>query len=398
MSSLHFSSGCVDLLGRNRLGEVVFEPFGQMQALAAACPEHPYSKIGADAVKSGLDFFVDQAKARNLDYCANGDKNHLHITALGKVRTTYLSPDGVYSPRIEEAFLNKKKVAVLNFAGFRDFYPELAAANLKKHPLFENCQITTGEIKLPELSRTGGSVRELRSIDIARHFDCAKDLGPVAEQISRLGQGAQFVALPAILGISNYKSIRKSLEDITGTIIYEVPTLPPSILGMRLDEALRSRFAELGGVLLSGERVCGGGIEKSRVFSLDLASRAKISADNFVLATGSFFSGGLASRLDSIREPVFNLKVLANQKRGNWYNPTFLSKESHPFMEYGVMTDSSLRGLDAAGRAVENLYCAGAVLAGYHPVREQSGLGVAIGTGVFAADRIIGQANNPNNS
>jgi glycerol-3-phosphate dehydrogenase subunit B len=393
MSSLHFSSGCVDLLGRNRLGEKVFEPFKELKALAAACPEHPYSKIGADAVKSGLDFFVGQAKARNLDYCANKDKNHLHITALGRVRTTYLSPDGVYSPRIEEAFLNKKKVAVLNFAGFRDFYPELAAANLKKHPLFEKCTITTGQIKLPELSPTGGRIRELRSIDIARHFDCAKDLGPVAEQISRLGQGAQFVAMPAILGINNFGRIRDSLEKLAGTIIYEVPTLPPSILGMRLDEALRSRFAELGGVLLPGERVCGGAIEKSRVLSLALASRAKISADNFVLATGSFFSGGLVSRPDSIREPVFDLKVFANQRRGNWYNPVFLSAESHPFMEYGVVTDSSLCALDASGRAVENLYCAGAVLAGYHPVREQSGLGVAISTGVFAADRVIGQAN-----
>ncbi|MDI6796401.1 MAG: glycerol-3-phosphate dehydrogenase subunit GlpB, partial [Desulfatibacillaceae bacterium] len=296
---------------------------------------------------------------------------------------------GVYSPRIEEAFFNKKKVAILNFAGFRDFYPELAAANLKKHPLFEKCEIATNEIKLPEINGKGRGVRELRSIDIARYFDCAKNLAPVAEQISRLGQGAQFVALPAILGISNYQSIRKSLEEIAGAIIYEVPTLPPSILGMRLDEALKSRFAELGGVLLSGERVLGGGIENSRVLSLWLQSRSKISADNFVLATGSFFSGGLVSRLDSIKEPVFNLKILADQKRGNWYNPAFLSAESHPFMEYGVMTDSRLNALDASGRAVENLFCAGAVLAGYHPVREQSGLGVAIGTGVFAADRII---------
>ncbi len=388
MNALHFSSGCIDLLGRHPEDQVVYSPFDAIPSFIAAHPRHPYAKAGPEIIKAALGYFQGQVRCQGLEYVSNEPGNHFHVTALGALKPTYLSPRGVFNENIKGMFGEKAEIAIFNFAGYRDFHPGLAAACLKKHPLFADCKVTAGEVPLPEGHE--GPV-ELRSTDIARMFDKQTHLGWIADQIKAQAKNARFVAFPAFLGMEDSQAVLQKLQQMTGKIIYEVPTLPPSILGMRLDAALKSRFAALGGVFLAGDRVVSGSIQDGAVRSIRTKNNGAtdLSARAFVLATGSFFSKGLASDAKAVIEPVFNLAVDSSLPRSTWYGPRFTEPGGHPFLTFGLKTDKAFHPLDTKGEAIANLYGVGAVLAHYNPVKEGSGSGVAITTGYFAAEDIL---------
>ncbi|WP_368165640.1 anaerobic glycerol-3-phosphate dehydrogenase subunit GlpB, partial [Aeromonas sp. R9-1] len=112
-------------------------------------------------------------------------------------------------------------------------------------------------------------------------------------------------------------------------------------------------------------------------------------ADHFILATGSFFSRGLESRLRGIREPIFGADVLSDPERDAWAGRRLFSH--HPFMGFGVKTDERLRVL-RSGQPLTNLFGAGSILAHYDPIAEGSGSGVAVATGWQAAGHILESA------
>ncbi|MEW5722061.1 MAG: glycerol-3-phosphate dehydrogenase subunit GlpB [Thermodesulfobacteriota bacterium] len=394
MSALHFSSGSIDLWGRRPGGGTVRAPWRELPDLLAGRPGHPYAKCPDGLIKEALSFLQAQAAAGGLSLYANGRENHFHVTTLGTLKPTYLSSRSVFNERLKAAYLSHPRVAILNFAGFRDFHPALAAAGLARHPMFRRSKIVTGTLRLPEPRRFERPAVELRSIDLARLFDRPGALERTAARIKDAAGDAEVVGLPATLGLTRYHQALETLERLTGLLICEIPTLPPSILGLRLDDALKNRFAALGGVYIAGDRVTGGEMTGGRLDHVHTKARGRerLEAGCFVLATGSFFSGGLESRFHRVSEPVFGLALEAEEGRMSWSDREFFPPRGHPFLSYGVRTDERLRPFDARGDVVENLYCAGAVLAGYDPVLEGSGGGVAVATGYLAALGVLGRS------
>jgi glycerol-3-phosphate dehydrogenase subunit B len=391
MSALHFSSGSIDLLGYDDSGKVIYQPFEALQDLVRERPEHPYARCGLENIEQALAFFKAETAGPNASMYANGRQNHFHVTGLGTLKPTYFSPQSVFDDDIKNVFESGSDIASATFTGFRDFHPDLAAANLRQHPLFKNRRIVTGRINLPGPGREGRPVYEQRSIDLARLFDQGRIVEDTARQIRNLAQGAGVVGIPAVAGLHHGGAVLKQLRELSGKLIYEIPTLPPSILGLRLDDAIKTRFAELGGVFIAGDRVIGGDITENRLDHIHTQQygKARLSADYFVLASGSFFSGGLVSRFDDMTEPVFGLALDYKTGRGNWSNRKFLDPQSHPFLSFGVTVDEQLRPTGPNGQVVKNLYAAGAVLAGYNPIKEGCGGGVAIGTGYRAGLHIL---------
>jgi glycerol-3-phosphate dehydrogenase subunit B len=111
----------------------------------------------------------------------------------------------------------------------------------------------------------------------------------------------------------------------------------------------------------------------------------EFEADNFIIASGSFFSKGLVASQNEVVEPVFGLDVDAAADRGQWYDRNMFNAQ--PYMEFGVATDKDFR-TSINGVPVENLYAVGAILSGFNPIKEGCGAGVSILTALHVADSL----------
>ncbi|MDX7856678.1 glycerol-3-phosphate dehydrogenase subunit GlpB [Aeromonas caviae] len=389
-SALHFSSGSVDLL------ESDGDPRAALPAFMAAHPDHPYSKVGMQNIEGSLADLQRHCAEEGLPLMRQ-EHNHQRLTPIGTLKSTWLSPDTCACMTDAPA---PDAILLATLEGFRDFHPALAAANLATHARFAHSRILTGEIRLPQLAQFSRNPHEFRSADIARLFDKQGNgqrdlLADLAREISRMVQGCgvpgcRHIVLPACLSLGLVGPRLSELERRTGCTIKEVATMPPSLIGMRMQEALKRRFTALGGTFLTSERVLGARYDGDKVIGVHSqhGEDQLFEADHFVLASGSFFSRGLESRLGGIREPIFDADVLSLAERDAWAGRRLF--DHHPFMGFGVKTDERLRVL-RGGRPLTNLYGAGSVLAHYDPIKEGSGSGVAVATGWQAAGHILAE-------
>ncbi|MFM1702221.1 glycerol-3-phosphate dehydrogenase subunit GlpB [Aeromonas salmonicida] len=390
-SALHFSSGSIDLL------ESEGDPRAALPAFMAEHPDHPYSKVGLTNIEASLADLQRHCHEQGLPLF-HQETNHQRLTPIGTLKSTWLSPHTCACQTDAPA---PDAILLATLEGFRDFHPALAAANLATHSRFANCRIMTGEIRLPQLAEFSRNPHEFRSADIARLFDKQKGdqpdlLADLAREICRMvhessDPGCRHVVLPACLSLGLVGPRLAELEKRTGCTIKEVATMPPSLIGMRMQEALKRRFQALGGTFLTSERVLGARYEGDKVLGVHSQNGDDqlFEADHFVLASGSFFSRGLESRLRGIREPIFDADVLSLEERDAWAGRRLF--DHHPFMGFGVKTDDKLRVM-RGGKPLTNLYGAGSVLAHYDPIKEGSGSGVAVATGWQAAGHILGAA------
>ncbi|WP_324018900.1 glycerol-3-phosphate dehydrogenase subunit GlpB [Aeromonas caviae] len=389
-SALHFSSGSVDLL------ESEGDPRAALPAFMAAHPDHPYSKVGMQNIEGSLADLQRHCAEEGLPLMRQ-EHNHHRLTPIGTLKSTWISPDTCACVTDAPA---PDAILLATLEGFRDFHPALAAANLATHARFAHSRILTGEIRLPQLAQFSRNPHEFRSADIARLFDKQGPgqqdlLADLAREISRMVQGCgvpgcRHIVLPACLSLGLVGPRLSELERRTGCTIKEVATMPPSLIGMRMQEALKRRFMALGGTFLTSERVLGARYDGDKVIGVHSqhGEDQLFEADHFVLASGSFFSRGLESRLGGIREPIFDADVLSLAERDAWAGRRLF--DHHPFMGFGVKTDERLRVL-RGGRPLANLYGAGSVLAHYDPIKEGSGSGVAVATGWQAAGHILAE-------
>lgn len=389
-SALHFSSGSVDLL------ESDGDPRAALPAFMAAHPDHPYSKVGMQNIEGSLADLQRHCAEEELPLMRQ-EHNHQRLTPIGTLKSTWLSPDTCACVTDAPA---PDAILLATLEGFRDFHPALAAANLATHARFAHSRILTGEIRQPQLAQFSRNPHEFRSADIARLFDKQGPgqqdlLADLAREISRMVQGCgvpdcRHIVLPACLSLGLVGPRLSELERRTGCTIKEVATMPPSLIGMRMQEALKRRFMALGGTFLTSERVLGARYDGDKVIGVHSqhGEDQLFEADHFVLASGSFFSRGLESRLGGIREPIFDADVLSLAERDAWAGRRLF--DHHPFMGFGVKTDERLRVL-RGGRPLTNLYGAGSVLAHYDPIKEGSGSGVAVATGWQAAGHILAE-------
>jgi glycerol-3-phosphate dehydrogenase subunit B len=166
--------------------------------------------------------------------------------------------------------------------------------------------------------------------------------------------------------------------------------------GRRLFDALKAAFLKAGGRLILGSQVIDGEIQAGRVTHIrfQTVNRLKtVRADNFVLATGGIFGGGLQTDASGRAwEPIFGLPVAAEGDRHRWFEPKFVVPTGQPIGYAGLVINKRLNPVDNHGTPVaENLYVAGASLAGSNWISGRTGNGVAVTT----AAAIVSQVTSP---
>jgi len=371
-SALHFFSGSLEFYGLNK------NPF---EAVAGLGESHPYSKIGLENLKTLAASVKPFFKDAGIVLKGDGNCNHWRFTPLGTLKPAWLTLDE-YAVLPSDGSIPWKKVALLNVDGFMDFHTSYIAAGLDKMGV----ESVVRGISIPELERLRINPTEMRSTNLAKTL--SGDLvATLAARINEHTMGVDAVLMPAIVGLDGYSDVVR-LKEMVNRPLHFLATLPPSVPGIRVQMMLRRYFQKLGGVYMLGDSVNGGGFDGGRLRYITTVNHGnvKLEADDFILASGSFFSKGLVADVDGIREPIFGIDVDYAAERSQWYRKNMF--EAQPYMSFGVVTDKSFHVVKD-GTMVPNLYAAGSLLGGFNALKEGCGAGVAILTALHISKEIL---------
>lgn len=375
VGSTHMAPGTIDVLGYSP-GRVE-SPWEEIPKLAVVRPDHPYALIGRELVAEAVAWFTSTAARGPLPgygYAGGLGRNLLLPTAIGALRPSALVPTTFAAGDSREL----GRVAIVGFAALRDFHPELCAANLRASEI--DARAITAEVEVERADEN--------ALGLARRLEDPLWREAFIAQLAPLLDAETHVALPAILGVTEAHSVHQDLEARLGARVFEIPTLPPSVPGMRLFEILHHALRAAGGRLVIGAGVVSHRRAGARVISVDAASAGSnttYEADAFVLATGGFHSGAIT--LDShwrAHEQVLGL-ALAGMPDAGRFAPGYFDEQ--PLARCGIAVDTELR---ATGTA--NVVVAGASLPGAVPWREASGEGIALASGYRAAQVLAAEA------
>lgn len=393
-AAMDFSSGSMDLISELPNGEIVQSFSHAFEALKAQAPEHPYSLIGQQKVLEKAKMFEEFARSLNLGLEGSVEKNHLRVSPLGGLRRTWLSPNSVPAMPDNQTVFPYKSIAILGIEGYHDFQPQLLTDNLKQNPEFAECEIRFHYLHIPALDQLRTNAREFRSVNIAQLLEHKMAFRDLVKEIQQAANGAEAVFLPACFGLDS-QAFFESLKQATGLALFELPTLPPSLLGIRQRKQLRERFEKLGGLMMNGDRALRAEYENGRVKALftEIHQEIAITAQNFVLASGGFFSNGLIAEFDEIYEPIFRAdiqgcKTFSKTDRLTWTTPRFSSPQ--PYQSAGVIINERCQ-VRRQGEFMQNLYATGHIIGGYNGIELGCGSGVAIVTALVVAEQIGGQ-------
>lgn len=374
-STLYFNAGSLDLLGYGVGGEELTQPF---EAIKALPDTHPYKKVG-DVVSLAhkAQTLLEEA---GIHTHGSAGANHYRLTPVGTLAPTWLTLDRMVS--LSGKQLPYQNVTLVNIEGFLDFQVNFLKPALEKM----GAKVTVRTFTTDALEEARKSPSEFRATSIAKYLDKEENLKAVTEKLNAMGK-TDMILLPAVMGIANDKAAQK-LKAAVGTPVNFVATMHPSVPGERIQTMLRERFESLGGMFISGDTVDGGEICDGKVQYVTTHNMAdeRLTADNYILATGSFMSQGLQSNYQEVWEPIFHLDVDYARERNDWHSDKFFADQQ--FMSYGVRTDGQLRAMKD-GRALANLYAAGTVLSGNNFVRYADHEGVDMLIALQVVDNIL---------
>ena len=387
IGSTHLTGGTVDVLGYAPApgsdGATAERVTAPGEALAGLPASHPYARLGAPAVAAALEWLREQVAASAFApyaYAGGLEENLLLPTAVGVPKPTAMAPATMLAGDLRGG----GPVCIAGFRQLKDFHPALAADNLGATDLVEARGV---ELDLPVTGRA-----DVNAQGMARALEDPAVRGALVAQLAGRLRAGERVGLPAVLGLDDPHAVWSDLEHRLGCPVFEIPTLPPSVPGMRLYTLLRAALRRLGGRIILGPEVVGGVGEGPRLEGVRAVIGRRESvhrAGQIVLATGGFASGGLA--LDSrwrAREGALGLPLSFVPEAGS---PRFVPGyfDDQPMARAGLAVDDELRPLGEGGEPVhENVRVAGASLGGAVPWKEKSGDGISLASGHRAAELI----------
>ncbi len=408
--STAMSSGAIDICGYMRGATVHFEsPIEAIQTITRVHPLHPYSIIAYDEggivpeksikyIKDATNWLKKQL-ARSIA-AIEGDlsRNLMQLTQIGTTKPTCFVQGSMVHPGLYD---NDSRPLFVGIRGHSDFNAAITANTFLQYRMDIDMAPRIVLNEMIDLSPHGRH-HNIASIEIARFLDTEEGLEKITSilknEVKRTG--ATHVVLPAVLGIERAIDNAKHLSKETQATVFETLAFPPSVPGLRLQMALDRIFQASGGTLILGHKAVSGVFKGETLVEVKASGpkrKISIRPKAAVLATGKFISEGLLGSQKGVREPLFGLVTVT----GEFYDaseeyprrhtrPIPFTNRGHDIFQFGVPVDENLRPVDYNGRAkAENLFAAGAIIAGYDFSSEKSGLGVALTTGYVAGEKVI---------
>ncbi|MFW5733642.1 MAG: glycerol-3-phosphate dehydrogenase subunit GlpB [Oceanidesulfovibrio sp.] len=403
LGGIDFSTGMLDLLGMHPAADnrVVDHPWKGLEELVRDEPHHPYAFMSAQNIRAAFDEFTEFLAQAGLPYEGYEDRNANVLTSLGTMKRTYRAPRSMWAG--VRAMEKKLPCLVVDFKGLKGF----SGRQIREIRGADWPGLRTVRIPFP------GCAGELYPEHLAWSLTEMDVVDMLADAVAGHVGDARAVGFPAVLGLyaapeSGPKQTAKGdprhglydviarLESRLSVDVFEIPTLPPSIAGLRLRAAFETFLPQRGArmypqKLVSDWEPLGDGDFRLHIAGVgDGGTEAVVHARGVVLAGGRFFGKGLVADQHAVREPLFGLPVLQPHNRGEWHREDFFDPRGHPLNRTGVEVDKRFRPLSENGHpAFPNLFAAGSILARQDWMRAKCGAGLAIATAYAAVQSFM---------
>jgi glycerol-3-phosphate dehydrogenase subunit B len=347
--------------------------------------KHPYRLVGVKALRAGLALFDDVV---DNYHGAHTDQNALVPTFGGTVKPTGRYPEAAAAGLASDS----RPMLVVGFQSSSAYDARLVADRLQAAGV-------SFPVEGVEIDFATGFRDDATITRIARALDLDEELGeePARAALSSAVRphldDAERVGFPAILGDAHPAEVRAELAERLDADVFEIPSGPPSLPGLRLSNQLYAALDDAGVRYETGVPVVDA--EQSDDQAGDAAGRIEhvlvdrhgtevpYAADAIVLATGGLVGKGIDSNRERIREPVLGCHVPHPADRYEWYVDDVFGEQ--PYARFGVQTDERLRPLNADSEVqFANVRVAGGTLGGADVAREKSASGVSLATGLVA--------------
>lgn len=386
-----YTTGYLDLLGAiTGSNEPVADPWKALETLTETEPNHPLAQIKHEDIKEGFSQFTTFLSECGIGYTNPGERNITALTSVGTLKQTLCVPKTMEAG--PKAFAQQEPCIIFDFEGLKGFSARQVVANLKD----QWPGLAAKKIPFP-----GMKPGEIYPEVMARSLEVASTREELARSLQEEAGDIKIIGLPALLGMHNPDRVRADLERLSGLTIFEIPTMPPSVPGIRLRELLEQVFPQKGVSLIPQQKVTSldFGSDNITLHLSDNYGPIIIHSNTVILATGRFLSGGLQAQLTGIVESLIDLPVTQPENREAWYNDEYMGENGHPIHKAGIEVDELFRPLGANGQPFdERLFAAGILLAHQDWIKGRSGAGIAISTAykaVEAAERYLRSVSLP---
>ncbi|MCP4748320.1 MAG: anaerobic glycerol-3-phosphate dehydrogenase subunit B [Desulfobacteraceae bacterium] len=376
---INFASGLLDLFGVHPVsrGCVLTDPWRGLAKLIQDEPLHPYAKLEINTIRMAMRRFVDFLAKADYPYSFHPDEKNLNvITPAGTIKPTYGVPHTMQKGA--QALALKQSCLLVDFKGLKGYSArQIALALAHRWP-----NLKTVRLEFPDLSG------ELYTERMARSLEEPQARKKLAQAVLPHIENASAVGFPSILGVYRTKDVLQDLERLLGVNVFEIPTMLPTVTGLRLREIFEQHLPAMGVQINFQQRVLACDHLPGGHFRLHIGNEkvnCHVLAKAVILASGRFLGKGLRADRNGIHETLFNLPVHQPSQRSGWHHKDLFHQAGHPINRSGVQVDKYFRPANCQGRVLhEHLFAAGSILAHQDWIRQKCGSGLAIATAYAA--------------
>lgn len=351
-------------------------------------PHHPYGVLGLEntinGIANGYNLLVHELKRQGLTIgpLIFENENVLLPSSLGALQPVATAQH-----------------AQLGLEGFRSLTGRWGIASFNGMSYFNAERIAEG-LRYDVLKATDYNI-DINVINVdydankppmllAKELDDKTNATNLAQVIEQAAKSYDGVLVPPVLGLEHHSAIYTHICKIVDLPVVETLAHLPSVPGVRLQHALDA--ALLANEIKVFNETTNMIIDNKKVVAITTKANTKLQAKAFVLASGRFIAGGVSFNKRAY-ENIFNLPLSSELGPLETDSPLSVVREtlieSHPLFTAGVLVDHNLQPLCEGEIAFDNLYAAGMVICGYASRYTLCADGIALCTGVIAAEKAL---------
>lgn len=258
----------------------------------------------ADEVGGAIAFFRERSEAAGCSFEGDVSERRLLPTILGDFESVALAPRSLWDAEP----CNGSSTAIVGIRELSCFDENFMAERMNDQARKQGfwCDYAARQISLAQIFR--GPVTTLR---IAAKFDSdAAFRAELADALRLVAPGFDRILVPGILGLHSSEQQLSQFEREVGCSVCELPTLPPSVPGLRLFNRLSGNLHKIGVELFHGFPVLNLRVDDGYCSELQIASPGHptiLHGDSVVLAAGQHSAGLIGNDcagLDEQMHPV----------------------------------------------------------------------------------------------